>query len=64
MKRQTYTDYSFSSLMVIFPFFAVFTTFRALLITPMPNRDNSAADIVSSFGLLDFRDFVFMNHNK
>ncbi len=53
---QIWQDYSLSSLMVILPFFAVFTTLRALFITPIPNLDNSEADIVTSlaFGLFDF----------
>ena len=45
--------------MVILPFFAEFTTLRALFITPIPNLDNSAEEIVNSLGF-DFEVFVFI----
>jgi len=43
--------------MVILPFLAEFTTLRALFITPMPNLDSSAEEIVNSLG---FDVFVFI----
>ena len=55
-KHQRY-DYSLSSRIVILPFFAVFTTLRALFITPIPNLESSAEESVSSRGF-DF-DFDF-----
>ena len=53
--------YSFSSLIVILPFLAVLTTFRALFITPVPNLDNSLAEMVTSLDLADFEAFRFMS---
>ncbi len=51
--------YCFSSLMVILPFFAVFTTFIALSITLIPNLDISAEEMVISLGF-DFDVFCFI----
>lgn len=50
-------SYSLSSLMVILLFLAEFTTLRALSITPIPNLDSSAEEIVNS---LDFDVFDFI----
>ncbi len=55
--RNEYRSYSLSNLMVILPFLAVFTTLRALFITPIPNLDSSAEEIVNSLG---FEVFVFI----
>jgi len=43
--------------MVILPFFAALTILRALFITPIPNLDSSAEEMVNS---LDFDVFVFI----
>jgi len=49
--------------MVILPFLAVFTTLRALFITPTPNLDSSAVEMVNSLGCV-FDFFVFMIYNS
>ena len=59
-QKASVTGYSLSSRIVILPFFAVFTTLRALSITPMPNLESSAEESVSSRGFDFDLDLVFV----